>query len=1040
MSLSNYGVYKAWINEADFEVLVLKIPDDELEDKLAYLAREKGIIPQNLYEDFIIATCIANINQLLSHIKQQMSTPPDLMEIRKEVVVEVLKINSALEPESLIINRNHVVKLKTDAALGDGEKLLTSNKSWGLSYYDDSQGIDPNSEVADGQPETDMKTFKYTLVKKWWKRINQYIEIKQFLEEDMQNILGQNYFHDNFSFQTFIVSMCVLNAEDLFTMLDTMGISNRVAAPILIHEVYDLCIAANPFLLYENARELMDDPQENDEPQYTQEGAQSNQTSMVNQIKKQKRGKQLKFKNISKKDLLCLGGAMKKSLVGQDEAVDTIVDTIQRASVGLKDPVKPIGSFLFAGKTGCGKTKSAKVLADELIKERKNLVTIDCSEYSSDHEYSKLVGCFVPGTKVLMDGGRVKNIEKIKPGEKVITHKGRKRKVTHIHKYKQNGEMVKYTTVNSNIPVTVTKTHEILVIKGNKCQYSNRKHVTCKPTCSNKKCTDKVYKNYKMEWIPASELKKDDVLVYPIYKPTGKYPAKIDLVNYIENETRYKYNDTHVWAQKHVKIPRFIDVNEDFVRLAGYYVSEGGIGGSSKALNFTFHSKEHDYIIEVVKLIRRLFGKEVRIRIEDRSKNHSYRIWVSSKVVCNLMSKLFGHNTYVKHLPKWFCELPNNLVKNFLETAVFGDGCTVIKRRMDYSTVSPNLFFSMELLFRRLGYLTYNQLEKKENPKWHDRYRIYISGNQIEQLDNDFNFNINLGGLKQTNIQRKAWVDENYVYLQIKYIDKSHYTGNVYDLAVEEDTSYVVGNAVHNSPPGYIGHDQGGHLTNAIIENPFSVVVFDEIEKASSKVHELLLQVMDEGRLTDGKGKKVSFKNTIIIMTSNIGIKEVDKVEKTIGFGDVAKLTDSKQSTAINKAIKNKFKPEFLNRIDSVVNFKALTKKDYMQIIDIELYKLNDYLKSNSTEYKNCKIEFDKKVKNFIFKKGINEQYGARPLKRCIEKEVATPLARRLLEEKDVVDSVQVNVHKSKAVFKLKYKEVERENQELTASLKYMNK
>lgn len=634
MSLSNYGVYKAWINEADFEVLVLKIPDDELEDKLAYLAREKGIIPQNLYEDFIIATCIANINQLLSHIKQQMSAPPDLMEIRKEVVVEVLKINSALEPESLIINRNHVVKLKTDAALGDGEKLLTSNKSWGLSYYDDSQGIDPNSEVADGQPETDMKTFKYTLVKKWWKRINQYIEIKQFLEEDMQNILGQNYFHDNFSFQTFIVSMCVLNAEDLFTMLDTMGISNRVAAPILIHEVYDLCIAANPFLLYENARELMDDPQENDEPQYTQEGTQSNQTSMVNQIKKQKRGKQLKFKNISKKDLLCLGGAMKKSLVGQDEAVDTIVDTIQRASVGLKDPVKPIGSFLFAGKTGCGKTKSAKVLADELIKERKNLVTIDCSEYSSDHEYSKLIG----------------------------------------------------------------------------------------------------------------------------------------------------------------------------------------------------------------------------------------------------------------------------------------------------------------------------------------------------------------------------------------------------------------------APSGYIGYDQGGYLTNAIIENPFSVVVFDEIEKASSKIHELLLQVMDEGRLTDGKGKKVSFKNTIIIMTSNIGVKEVDKVEKTIGFGDVAKLTDSKQNNAINKAIKNKFKPEFLNRIDSVVNFKALTKKDYMQIIDIELYKLNDYLKSNSTEYKNCKIEFDKNVKNFIFKKGVNEQYGARPLKRCIEKEVATPLARKLLEEEGVVDSVQVNVRKSKAVFKLKYKEVERENQELTASLKYMNK
>ena len=353
---------------------------------------------------------------------------------------------------------------------------------------------------------------------------------------------------------------------------------------------------------------------------------------MVGQARSQKRKKQLKFKDVSKKDLLVLGDVMKMSLVGQDEAVDVITDTVLRASVGLKDPDKPIGSLLFVGKTGNGKTLAGKVLADELIKEKRNLITIDCSEYSSDHEYSKLIG----------------------------------------------------------------------------------------------------------------------------------------------------------------------------------------------------------------------------------------------------------------------------------------------------------------------------------------------------------------------------------------------------------------------SPPGYIGFEQGGHLTGAIIENPFSVVVFDEIEKASSKIHELLLQIMDEGRLTDGKGKSVSFKNAVIIMTSNIGVKEVKAVQKTIGFGNVAELTDLKQNKAITKAIKNKFKPEFLNRVDSIVHFKTLTKKDYMRIIDIELYKLNDNLRHNATEYKNCELSFNKNVKNFIYKKGINEEYGARPLKRCIEKEISTPLSKKLLgETSDFVDNVQVSVTNSKVMFKLKHKE--KKVGEVTKALKFMN-
>ena len=112
------------------------------------------------------------------------------------------------------------------------------------------------------------------------------------------------------------------------------------------------------------------------------------------------------------------------------------------------------------------------------------------------------------------------------------------------------------------------------------------------------------------------------------------------------------------------------------------------------------------------------------------------------------------------------------------------------------------------------------------------------------------------------------------------------------------------------------------------MRNPFSVVVFDEVEKASYKVHELLLQILEEGRLTDGKGNTVPFSETVIIMTSNVGVREVDAINNTIGFGDVSKVTDDKRSTTISKAIKKKFKPEFINRIDSIVYFKSLSKKD----------------------------------------------------------------------------------------------------------------
>lgn len=626
---NDYKVHKAWIKEAEFEILVLEIPIAEIDDKLAYLARDKGNIAKSFYEDFVIATCVANINQLLFHIKQQNGNPANLMEIRQEVMDRILTTNKSFEPSNLVINRNAVVKLKDKDGVKKDERLLTENKGWEVSYYDDmtdtyggdpevSKNLGKNKDKKNEKKATsEMKNIEdldFEIIKQWWKRINRYIEIKKFDEKDVASILNKRFFHSRSSFQTYIVTVCVVGSEDLFIMLDDMGIPARVAPPILVHEVYELCKDLNPFLTYDNSKEFSDDSEEDEEDNSRPNRAHppNKMASHARQQRLKRKKKKKKFKDVPKEDLLNLNDAMKIFVIGQDEAIDQIVNAVQRASVGLKDPVKPIGSFLFAGRTGIGKTLTTKILADELIKDRNNLITIDCSEYSADHEYAKLIG----------------------------------------------------------------------------------------------------------------------------------------------------------------------------------------------------------------------------------------------------------------------------------------------------------------------------------------------------------------------------------------------------------------------APSGYVGHEQGGILTNAVIESPFSVIVLDEIEKASHKVHEILLQILEEGRLTDGKGQKVSFSDSIIIMTSNIGVLEVDSVKKTIGFGDVAKLTENKTKKAIDKAIKSKFKPEFLNRIDSTVHFSGLSKSSYMRVIDIELFKLNENLKLNDTEFKKLTLKFDKKVRFFIYKHGIDEDYGARPLKRSIEREISTPLAARLLRgDIGLGDKVTITVRKGKIDF-----------------------
>ena len=192
------------------------------------------------------------------------------------------------------------------------------------------------------------------------------------------------------------------------------------------------------------------------------------------------------------------------------------------------------------------------------------------------------------------------------------------------------------------------------------------------------------------------------------------------------------------------------------------------------------------------------------------------------------------------------------------------------------------------------------------------------------------------------------------------------------------------------SPPGYVGYDEGGQLTEAVRRRPYSVVLFDEIEKAHPDIFNALLQILDDGRLTDGQGRTVSFKNTIIIMTSNLGAREVKDHKARLGFGSEKEEIDSKK--IYMEALKSKFKPEFINRIDVVCIFDPLSKEDLVKIAKILIKNINNRLKE-----KNLSLKMTAGALAFIVEKGSDMEYGARPLKRYIQQEVEDQIAEKIL-------------------------------------------
>jgi ATP-dependent Clp protease ATP-binding subunit ClpC len=216
------------------------------------------------------------------------------------------------------------------------------------------------------------------------------------------------------------------------------------------------------------------------------------------------------------------------------------------------------------------------------------------------------------------------------------------------------------------------------------------------------------------------------------------------------------------------------------------------------------------------------------------------------------------------------------------------------------------------------------------------------------------------------------------------------------------------------APPGYVGYEEGGQLTESVRRRPYQVILFDEIEKAHPEVWNALLQILEDGRLTDGQGHTVDFRNTVLIMTSNIGTKFA-KYGGALGFLRSEDVSEDEQETKreIEKGLKKTFRPEFLNRIDEVIIFHILTEKDVRQIVDLQMREISQRLAD-----KGINIELTEAARDWLAKEGYDPQFGARPLRRTLQRQVESALSIRLLHgEFKEGDTVVVDIGEEGIVF-----------------------
>ena len=413
MANKKYEVVQVPFDEIGMSVRILKMDNKEdVESELSMFSKEKGLVPKNRYEDYILSIYVINIGQLLYFINSNKDLISSFDVFREGLLLKLYNINPLLNPDGLVVNPFGLIKID-DSGEVEGYPFV-ENPSWNtdvnvvgdsiLDGKDIDEAIGSEDTPTDGQESEQenrqklddhilktmeaVKKIKHVCVKKWWDRLILYVVIRKFEVDDIKKIVLLGNYDDKASYKSFIITSLIKDVESVFGLIDRFGLSTKFTPQQMVNELYDLCIAVNP------------------EADYKKLNKKTNTASSSSKRVVQKTDYKA-LKDISSEKLLNLEKEINDLVIGQDDAVNNIVRALKRSKIGIKDPACPIGSFLLAGKTGVGKTLLAKVLADELFKKEAEggFTRIDCSEYSSDHEYSKLIGS--PAGYVRSDEGGV---------------------------------------------------------------------------------------------------------------------------------------------------------------------------------------------------------------------------------------------------------------------------------------------------------------------------------------------------------------------------------------------------------------------------------------------------------------------------------------------------------------------------------------------------------------------------------------------------------------------------------------------------------
>lgn len=578
--------------------------------------------------------------------------------------------------------------------------------------------------------------------------------------------------------------------------------------------------------------------------------------------------------------------------------------------------------------------------------------------------------CHGKGTPLLMHNGVIKNVEDIKIGDKLMGPDSRPRKVLSLARGKD--DMYRVTPKNGGDSFTINKPH-ILSLK--------------------------------------DTMSKDVV--------------NIPFNEYIDKSKTFKHRKK-LWRTG-------VDFKEHLVSVDPYFVGLWiGDGNKEKTCVTTMDAEIIQYLSELcVK-----YNLHLHTNILKNNKSNTYCLSSDSKgnYHNNLLLKemrtygLINRNANNKKF------IPNDYLINSIENRkkllaglIDSDGSLSCK---SYQITSKYIDLANQIVFlsRSLGYQS--SITKKFNKKYNKTYyninisgdlsdlpillkrktsdtrkqkkSVLVTGFKTEYIGNDDYYGFEIDGdhlylLGDFTVTHNTYLSK----MLAKYVFGSENNLIRFDMS-EYSQPFNISRLIGSSS-GYVGYGKGGQLTEKVRNNPYSVVLFDEIEKAHPDVYNVLLQLFDEGRLTDEMGRTTNFKNTIIIMTSNVGSKDLQMFGKGIGYNRAGLTTENSRSI-IEKAMKNKFKPEFLNRIDEIVQFNILGEEDIHGIVELQLNEL--VLRSKLNGYA---INIAPEVHDVIFKKGYDTEYGAREILRTIQRLIENPVSDELLKQ-DLIEGIKIYV------------------------------